>query len=113
MHAAHSSAWHAARVLRPGGRLALADIVTERQIAARGLREHAALVGGQVHDSVRDHDVKRGVVERQFLDPRPAKAGVSVADQSLGLDQLLGCDVNADDAALRADLDSGREHVHP
>ena len=69
--------------------LPLGDDVGERQPAAgaehaRDLGEHAALVGREVHDAVRDHDVERAGVERQLLDPRATEADVLVAHEALG-----------------------------
>ena len=113
MHAAQSSAWHAVRAAI----CALGDDVGEREPSsraehARDLGEHAALVGREVHDSVRDHDVKPAVVERQLLDPRAAEARRARRAPGARLGQLLGRDVDAGDAAARTDLDRGREDIH-
>ena len=113
MQAAQRSAW--ARGAR--GDLPLGDDVGEREPPAgpqhaRRLGEHPALVRREIDHAVRDHGVERAVLEWQLLDARAAEAHVLVAAQALGLGELLGRDVHADDRAVRAHLRGGREHVH-
>ena len=65
----------AARVLRPGGRLALADIVTERQIAARTTWQvdlWAACIAGASQSDVYLQDIASAGLELQVIEPNPA-----------------------------------------
>jgi arsenite methyltransferase len=65
----------AARVLRPGGRLALADIVTERQIAARASCQAelwAACIAGASQRDVYLADVAAAGLELQLVQENPA-----------------------------------------
>jgi SAM-dependent methyltransferase len=64
----------AARVLRPGGRLALADIVTERQIAARTTRQPelwAACIAGASQRELYLEDIAAAGLELQLVQPNP------------------------------------------
>jgi SAM-dependent methyltransferase len=64
----------AARVLRPGGRLALADIVTERQIAARTACQAdlwAACIAGASQEDRYLEDITVGGLELQLVQPNP------------------------------------------
>jgi hypothetical protein len=64
----------AARVLRPGGRLALADIVTERQIAARTVCQAdlwAACIAGASQRDLYLEDIVAGGLELQVVQPNP------------------------------------------
>ena len=65
----------AARVLRPGGRLALADIVTERQIAARTTCQAdlwAACIAGASQSDLYLQDIASAGLELQVIEPNPA-----------------------------------------
>jgi SAM-dependent methyltransferase len=65
----------AARVLRPGGRLALADIVTERQIAARTTCQAdlwAACIAGASQSDLYRQDIASAGLELQVIEPNPA-----------------------------------------
>jgi SAM-dependent methyltransferase len=65
----------AARVLRPGGRLALADIVTEREIAARTARQAelwAACIAGAVQKDLYLADIAAAGLELQFVQHNPS-----------------------------------------
>jgi SAM-dependent methyltransferase len=65
----------AARVLRPGGRLALADIVTERQIAARTTSQPdlwAACIAGASQSDLYLLDIASAGLELQVIEPNPA-----------------------------------------
>ena len=65
----------AARVLRPGGRLALADIVTERQIAARTACQAelwAACIAGASQRELYMADIAAAGLELQVVQPNPA-----------------------------------------
>jgi SAM-dependent methyltransferase len=65
----------AARVLRPGGRLALADIVTEREIAARTVCQAelwAACIAGASQKELYLADVAAAGLEMQLVQPNPA-----------------------------------------
>jgi SAM-dependent methyltransferase len=64
----------AARVLRPGGRLALADIVTERQIAARTACQAelwAACIAGASEKELYLADIAAAGLEVQVVQPNP------------------------------------------
>lgn len=64
----------AARVLRPGGRLALADIVTERQIAARTTCQAelwAACIAGASQRERYLEDIAAAGLELQLVQPNP------------------------------------------
>ncbi|MGN6870599.1 MAG: methyltransferase domain-containing protein [Solirubrobacteraceae bacterium] len=64
----------AARVLRPGGRLALADIVTERQIAARTTHQAelwAACIAGAGQRERYLEDIAAAGLELQLVQPNP------------------------------------------
>ena len=64
----------AERVLRPGGRLALADIVTERQIAARTTRQPelwAACIAGASQRERYADDIAATGLELQVVQPNP------------------------------------------
>jgi arsenite methyltransferase len=64
----------AARVLRPGGRLALADIVTERQIAARTACQAdlwAACIAGASHIDRYLQDIAAAGLEPQLVQGNP------------------------------------------
>jgi SAM-dependent methyltransferase len=64
----------AARVLRPGGRLALADIVTERQIAARTTCQAelwAACIAGASQRDRYLQDIAAAGLELQLVQPNP------------------------------------------
>jgi hypothetical protein len=64
----------AARVLRPGGRLALADIVTERQIAARTACQAdlwAACIAGASQRDLYLEDIAAAGLELQLLQGNP------------------------------------------
>jgi arsenite methyltransferase len=64
----------AARVLRPGGRLALADIVTERQIAARTACQAdlwAACIAGASQSDLYLEDIAAAGLELQVLQGNP------------------------------------------
>lgn len=64
----------AARVLRPGGRLALADIVTERQIAARTICQAelwAACIAGASQRESYLQDIAAAGLELQLVQPNP------------------------------------------
>lgn len=64
----------AARVLRPGGRLALADIVTERQIAARTACQAelwAACIAGASQRERYLEDIAAAGLELQLVQPHP------------------------------------------
>ena len=64
----------AARVLRPGGRLAIADIVTERQIAARTTRQAelwAACIAGASQRELYLEDIAAAGLELQLVQPNP------------------------------------------
>src|SRR5215207_4535598 len=94
--------------LARGGRgdLPLRDDVGEREPSARPehacrLGEHPGLVGREVDDAVRDHDVERAVLEGQLLDAPAKEADVPIAAQTLALGELLGRDVDAGDGAAR------------
>ena len=63
-----------ARVLRPGGRLAIADIVTERQIAARTARQAelwAACIAGASQRELYLEDIAAAGLELQLVQPNP------------------------------------------
>jgi arsenite methyltransferase len=63
------------RVLRPGGRLALADIVTERQIAARTACQAelwAACIAGASQRELYMADIAAAGLELQVVQPNPA-----------------------------------------
>jgi arsenite methyltransferase len=65
----------AARVLRPGGRLAIADIVTERQIAARTAAQAelwAACIAGASQREMYLTDVAAAGLELQLVQANPA-----------------------------------------
>jgi arsenite methyltransferase len=65
----------AARVLRPGGRLALADIVTERQIAARTARQAdlwAACIAGVSQSDLYLEDIAAAGLELHVVQGNPA-----------------------------------------
>jgi arsenite methyltransferase len=65
----------AARVLRPGGRLALADIVTERQIAARTAAQAelwAACIAGASQSELYLTDIAAAGLELQLVQANPA-----------------------------------------
>jgi len=65
----------AARVLRPGGRLALADIVTERQIAARTTGQAelwAACIAGASQRELYLADIAAAGLDVQFVQPNPS-----------------------------------------
>ena len=64
----------AARVLRPGGRLALADIVTERQIAARTACQAdlwAACIAGASQRDLYLEDIAAAGLELQVIQAQP------------------------------------------
>ena len=64
----------AARVLRPGGRLALADIVTERQIATRTACQAdlwAACIAGASQRELYLSDIAAAGLELQLVQPNP------------------------------------------
>jgi SAM-dependent methyltransferase len=64
----------AARVLRPGGRLALADIVTERQIAARTACQAelwAACIAGASQTELYLADIAAAGLKVQLVQPNP------------------------------------------
>jgi len=64
----------AARMLRPGGRLALADIVTERQIAARTACQAelwAACIAGASEKELYLADIAAAGLEVQVVQPNP------------------------------------------
>ena len=64
----------AARVLRPGGRLALADIVTERQIAARTACQAdlwAACIAGASQSDLYLEDIASAGLELQVIRANP------------------------------------------
>ena len=113
MHAAQRSAWHEVRAaIRRSVTMSASASRPPGAKHARRLGEHPALVGREIDHAVGDHGVERAVLEGQLLDPRAMEAHVLVAAQALGLGELLGRDIHADDRAARPDLRRGREHVH-
>src|SRR4051812_21958870 len=77
----------AARVLRPGGRLALSDIVTERPIAARTAAQAdlwaACIAGAGQRDRYREHLAAAGL-QLQAVRPNPAYRFTSERAQRTG-----------------------------
>src|ERR671922_1884523 len=82
---------------------------------ARGLREDACLVGSEVDDAVRDHDVRANIRKWEPLDMRLHELGVReavVGREAPRLRELRFGHVDPDHASALADLPRGKKGVH-